>query len=243
MDSPNPALMRLYGTEDIYLAKIAGYDLSALPEDVARCVKVADAVPLLARLGMSVLNFELANSQHKADTAQSVEDAQQFEAKREFELAKMHQATDPMRQGEDYYVDHGMTRLASIAAGIGADMAKEGGIGDFATLAKTMGSKVLGAAKGLGGAVLRAPAAVAGGIGTVGGKALSGVGWKGQLALAGGTAAALYGGSKLINKADQAMRSEPAGPATYGGQVRGMGYSLPYGVNSYGVPQVGTSLG
>jgi hypothetical protein len=114
-------------------------------------------------------------------------------------------------------------------------MAKEGGIGDFTSLAKSFGAKASGALKGLGGV---GASAASNGMQ----KLTGGFGLKTNLALGAAAGAGLLGGSKLLNKATRVMGAEAAGPATYGGAVHGVGYVLPYGVNQYGQPQVGTSL-
>jgi hypothetical protein len=251
MNTPNPTLMQHYGTEDVFLAK------------------TADALPLLARLGMGILNFELASSSKKKDEEQKFEDALRYEAVREHEAAKMQQANEGLRHthapmllqaGSDVPVgwDEGMVRLASVAALAGADMAKEAGIGDFVTAAKTMGAKALPALKGFGQKALgtlksvgaaTAPAAgaapAAGDLITRGKKLLGGgLGLKTNLLLAGGTLGAGVLASKGISAGTRAMSREAPGPAVYGAPARGgIGYQIPYGVNQYGQPQVGTPLG
>lgn len=184
MNLPHPDLMRAYGTTDVFLQK------------------TADAMPLLARLGAAALNYEMAASQNRAMAEQKAEDDARYEAKREYELERARQMT-PM-----------MTRLASVAAAAGADaarMAKEAGVGDFAT----------GVVKGLG----------------TFGKNLKAGGLKKNLLLGGAGLATLYGGSKVINKTTRAMQKGPEGPATFGGQYRGVGYQPAAGVNEYGYPQ------
>lgn len=228
MHTPIPTLMQHYGTEDVFLSK------------------TADAVPLLARLGMGILNFELASSNKKSGREAEIENTMRAEALRELELQRMQQATAPLRGQASGAtpLDQGMTRLASIAAHTGADMAKEGGIGDFATMAKTFGSKAVGALKGLGGAgAAAAPAAGAGGglMKFLGG----GSGLKTNLALGGAVIGAGVLGSKALHAAGRSMGQQPYGGVapTYGGSTaRGMGVQLPYGVNQYGQPQVGTPL-
>lgn len=237
MNTPVPELMKQYGTEDVFLSK------------------TADAVPLLARLGASILNYKLvANNDEKA-REQRLEDELRYEAVREHELAKMRPATENLRHthapmflpaGSDVPVgyDEGMVRLASIATGVGADMAKEAGLGDFANFAKTMVAKVPGALKGLVNTTTSPTGAASTGL--IGGakRALTGgLGLKTNLALG----AAAVGGTMLASKAmgatGRAMSREQEGPPVYGGAVRGVGYQLPFGVNQYGQPQVGSPLG
>lgn len=229
MNTPHPALMARYGTEDVFLAK------------------TADAVPLLARLGMGILNFELASSNKTSGREAEIENTMRAEAIRELELQRMQQATAPLRGQASGAtpLDQGMTRLASIAAHTGADMAKEGGIGDFVTAAKAFGGKAMGALKGLGGAgAASAPAAAGAGGGLM--KFLGGgAGLKTNLALGGAVIGAGVLGSKAMHAAGRSMGQQPYGGVapTYGGATsRGTGVQLPYGVNQYGQPQVGTPL-
>lgn len=250
MNTPHSDLMKRYGTEDVFLAKTAG------------------AVPLLERLGMGILNYGLAASNKKDDENQRIENELRYEAIREHELARMQPATDNLRHtrapmmlpaGSDVPVgfDEGMVRLAFVAALAGGDMAKEGGIGDFVTAAKTMGAKALpalqsagqkamGALKSVGAAAsaTEAPSA-AGDLISRGKKFLGGgLGLKTNLALAGGTLAAATLASKGLSAGTRAMNSEAPGPAVYGmgHPSRNVGYQLPFGVNQYGVPQTGTPL-
>ncbi len=199
MNTPNPALMQRYGTEDVFLAKTAG-------------------VPLLASLMAGLFNAELAHSNQKGDQKARAEQALQQEALREYELAKLQQAEEALRYTP--VPDQAMVRLASIAADAGADLAKMGGIGTGAVPAA--GNLLAQGKKWLGG----------------------GLGVKTNLALAGGTLATGILASKAMHAGTQAMAKQPTTP-TYGmgHPVRGVGYQLPFGVNQYGQPQVGTPLG
>lgn len=228
MNTPIPSLMKQYGTEDVLLAKTAG------------------AEPLLARLGMSILNFALASSNQSGDVESAKKNEQKNEAVRQTALAEQQPARENLRHTQvpafveagsrlPPGLDEGMVRLASIAIATGADRAKTAGIGDFIMLAKSLGSKAMPALKSMGTA---APAA-AGGLGKFLG---GGRGLKTNLAL-GATA---VGGTMLASKAMAGagrVMSQEVAPATYGGPVRGIGTQLPNGVNQYGVPQVGTPLG
>lgn len=123
---------------------------------------------------------------------------------------------------EDNLVSHeAMARLASIGTDIGKDLAKEAGIGDFASgIGKLLGgakSAIQGAAKP-GGLLQQAksmkwklPAAAA----------VAGTGYLGYKAVKGG-----------LN-----YMSEEGRPANWG-----VGPRVPFGVNQYGYPQLGTPL-
>lgn len=199
--------MRCYGTEDVFLKKEAGS-------------------PLLTRLTTALLSIELARSAQNSIDEQQASDARAYEAERERKLEEMRLATDSFKTMEP-----SMVHVASIAAAAGADLAKEAGIGDFVSLAKSLGGKAISALNLKASTAARGAARLPGGLGL-----------KGNLALGGAAAAGLWGGSKLINKATQVMGSAPHGPATYGGAVNGVGYVTPYGVNQFGQPQAGTSL-
>jgi hypothetical protein len=212
MNTPVPLLMKHYSTEDVFLSK------------------TADGGSLLAQLTVGLLNLGMAESNEHALRKQLQDNDALYEAVRELELAKMRQATAPLK-GEASGAE--MTRLASVAAGAGADMAiKEAGIGDFVASAKALGTKAFGALKGLGADEPKAS-----------GKMLGRFGLKTNLAIGATGLGAAYLGSKAINAGTRELARTPQGPAVYGGQVRGMGYQLPYGVNQYGQPQVGTPLG
>ncbi len=107
-------------------------------------------------------------------------------------------------------------------------LAKQAGIGDFSGFMKG----VSGAVKQLG---VKAPAAEE----QVAAKAKRSfggpLGWKGNALLLGGTVGAGILASKAMRVAPQVLSQEEQ-PATYGaGQY---GYQVPYGVNSYGQPQI-----
>lgn len=154
MSLPNRTLMRHYGTERVFLEKEAG------------------AAPLLARLGMGVLNYEMARRSAERDEQQRAEDALRYEAQREYELAKMRPATENLRHTRAPLLvpanssmpvgwDEGMVRLASIAADTGADFAKEAGIGDMLIAAKSFAAPLASKAKNLFGGGLKAVGAAA----------------------------------------------------------------------------------
>lgn len=68
-----------------------------------------------------------------------------------------------------------------------------------------------------------------------------GLGVKGNLALGAGTLAAGTLAVKGVRSGLRHMREEPT-PQTFGPAEATPGYRLPFGVNSYGVPQLGTPL-
>jgi hypothetical protein len=200
MNAPNAALMEHYGTEDVFLGKTAG------------------EVPLLARLTAALLNAELAHSNQKGDEKAETDDSVRDEAVREYEASKLHQAEQGLRAASVPF-DPGMTRLASIAADVGSDMAKESGIG-------------LNAAPAAGNLLSSAKKFMTGGFGL-----------KTNLALGATAVGGTILASKALHKGTQALSKEPQ-TAVYGtGRPRGVGYQLPFGVNEYGQPQTGTSLG
>lgn len=196
MNAPNAALMEKYGT-----AKTAGEGA------------------LVARLLAAIINGELAHSNQKGDQKARQQDTDRDEAVREYEASKLHQAEQGLRAASVPF-DPGMTRLASIAVGIGADMAKSAGVGTSAIPA-------------------------AGNLLAQGKKFMSGgLGLKGNLALGGAAVGGTILASKALHKGTQALAREPQTPVYgMGHQVRGVGYQLPFGVNEYGQPQVGTPLG
>ncbi len=223
MNTPVPSLMKRYGTEEVFLEKAAG------------------AEPLLMRLGASLLNAELAHKTQQALSEQELENELYYRAAQEHQLAQLSQATNNLR-----HTDVPMVRLASIAAGTGADMAKVAGFGNFEALAKMVSAKIQPTFKGIAGAIKPAAGAApaAGNLLDRGKKYFGGgLGLKTNLALGGAAIGGTLLASKAMRGAGRAMASETAGPATYGGAVNGVGYQMPYGVNQYGQAQVGTPLG
>jgi hypothetical protein len=215
MNCPNSFLMKCYGTEDVFLEKTAG------------------EVPLLARLAAGLFNAELAHSNQKGDQRARLEAALQEEAARELELAKIREASAPLNGYRDdrgvgsargsmdqaIFRDPGMVRLASIAAGAGADLGKEAGIGTGAVPAAS--NLLAQGKKWLGG----------------------GLGLKANLALGAAGVGGTILASKAMHAGTRAMAKEPTTPSYgMGHSVRGVGYALPFGVNQYGQPQVGTPL-
>lgn len=241
--TPNTALMQRYGTESVFREKTAG------------------AASLLERLAGGLAGGLLGKNNQDAAAKQKMQAEMMNEMLRELELARIDQAGQllrhtPVPRFASSYVppgwDEGMVRMASAAAKVGADMAKEGGLGGFADFMKSMapalkgmGQKAMGAMGSLGGAAaIAAPTAGAATGSALGGiasklKGNLGLGWKGNLALAGAAAGGLYAGNKALQKGTQAMGTE-AGPATYGAGSHGS--QLPMGVNQYGQPQLGTPL-
>ena len=201
MNEPNVALMKCYGTSDVFKEKTAG------------------EVPLIARLAAMLINAELAHSNQKGDEKARLDDALREKALEEYELSRLQPATSALKH-TPVPVDESMVRLASIAVGIGSDLAKQAGIGTMA-----------------------APAAA--GLLSQGKKWLSGgLGLKTNLALgAAGVGGAILG-TKAIHAGTRAL-ANTNGPPVYGmgHPVRNVGYQIPFGVNPYGQPQIGTPLG
>jgi hypothetical protein len=189
--------MKQYGTADLFVEKVAG------------------TAPLLARLGMALLNYKLVEDGRTDDAKQRVEDELRQEARLELERAQMGQATQALKH-TPVPGDEGMTRLASIAADIGRDFAKKAGVAPIAGDLLARGKQML----------------------------TGGLGAKANLALAGGAIAAGTLATKGLQGASRVMAREPAGPAVFGmGRPSATaGYQIPFGVNQYGQPQAGTSL-
>jgi hypothetical protein len=258
MMSPNPELMRRYNTAAVFQEKLAG------------------AASLTERLAGGLLGYGAASyNQNEADKAKA-EGAAMTEMARELEMLKVDQyaqllrgtpvprfarpslpmrglpsgSIDDTQWNQD--LDDGAVRLASVAAGAGADMAKAAGLGDFAGFAKGLAAKAVsavgGALKPAAGAATQGiagaaksvltppPVGGAGGILAKGKQLLGGgLGLKTNLALGAAAAGSLYAGNKVIQGASHAAGST-AGPATYGGGSHG--YRLPMTVNSDGQPQL-----
>ena len=203
MNTPNPALMKQYGTGAVFKEK------------------TANNLPLLSRMGMALLNYQLSESGHQADREQVEEQNLKALALLELERQRMSQATQALRHtpvplmvaaGSDLPpgYDEGMVRLASVAVSVGSLLAKKAAPSLDVVDA---GKKYL-----------------------LGNKSLVRNVATGALAV-GGLAAAQKG----FNAASTAMQKEPR---LYGtGRIRSnVGYQMPYGVNEYGAPQVGTPL-
>lgn len=244
MSTPNATLMQRYGTEAI------------LQE------KMADGMSLLERIAGGLAGVALGRNNAQVQAKHKMQAEQMNEMLRELELARVDVAGQTLRHTPvprfaPSYIppgwDEGMVRMASVAARAGADMAKEAGLGGFsdfmkgiAPALKGVGAKASGA---IGSLAKAAPAAAPAGGGALAGMAAKGkdllggklgLGWKGNLALTGLAAGGLMLGNKGIQKATQVMGEEAGGPAVYGAGRRG--YQLPYGVNQYGEPQLGTPL-
>lgn len=227
---PNRELMRLYGTEDVFLEKQAGM------------------APLLARMGWGAARFEMG----KHDVAHAQEQKAQAEELNQIarELEPINQASEglrhtrapvfvapdmPRRGGrgmglEDVPVgmDEGMVRLASIAIEAGQTLAKQAGVGEMLmNFGKSLGPAA--AASGAAGA-----AGAGGGLMARLGKDLGGGKWKWKLPALAGGAAATFGAVKGLKAGLNWLGKEPT-PYSYN---QG-GPQLAYGVNQYGYPQLG----
>lgn len=220
MTSPHTALLQHYGTAGVFEKK-------------------ADGMSLLERLAGGVAGFTLGKNQTRVQAEQRAQAAQMNEMLRELELAQVDRAGQllrhtPVPRFAPSYIppgwDEGMVRTAAIAAQVGADMAKEAGLGGFVDFMKGVAPAMKSPAAA-GGLLDKSKALLNGKLG---------LGWKGNLALAGAAAGGLALGNRGINKTTQAMGAESEGPATYGGGRHGA--QLSYGVNQYGQPQLGTPL-
>jgi hypothetical protein len=95
-------------------------------------------------------------------------------------------------------------------------------------------------AKAAAGATTVAPAAA--GPALAKGKLLGPLGVKGNLLLAGGTAAAGMLGAHALRQGVRRLGRESQESTVFGAGGDGKGYALPFAVNAYGQPQLGTPL-
>lgn len=199
--SPHPQLMRRYHTEELYQQKLAGHP------------------PFLGPLTMAVANWQLAKNRQ----IEAAEQKRQAEILNEMFRAREHQqlsqALDSMSYSPLSYSS--MTRLASVAADAGGDLAKQAGVGNFmAGVGKLLGSGAK--ATQAAGPLARA------------GVTLNNLKWK--LPAAAAVAGTGYLGYKGMKAVGNYMNQE-AGPTNWGAGPR-----LAYGVNQYGQPQVGSQF-
>ena len=130
VSAPNQLLLDRYRTDGVF-AKLA-------------------AIPFVSpeQMAMGLLNFLMVRKNRDLDEQQELENVLRREATRELEASRMQQANGSLQHtrvpmllpaGSNVPAgwDEGMVRLASIAAGAGADLAKEGGIGF--SIAKSVG--------------------------------------------------------------------------------------------------------
>lgn len=146
MTTPNLKLMHAYDNEDVFAAKLAS------------------AENLVSRLSGAMFGWQMGRNV-QADIQTQHAKAQELNNQfRQIEYGNMGQVEDTMRYTP--VPDSAMERLASIAYGAGSDLAKLGGIGDFATgITKTLGSakwKLPAAAAALGAGALAAKGAKSG---------------------------------------------------------------------------------
>lgn len=200
MNAPNQLLMRAYGTEDVYQAKLAGGSSFYGP------------------MAAGLASYQWARNRQGEIREQRRQAEIMNQMFRHAERQKMQPADEALEFTPMPYST--MTRLASIAAEVGGDMAKRAGIGDFASSV----GKLVSGAKG---------ATQAGGLLQHAGS-LNSLKWKLPLAAAGLGAAALT--AKGV-KGGLNYMSQEAQPKNWG-----VGPSLAYGVNQYGQPQVGSSF-
>lgn len=231
MHAPNQALMALYDTAEVYLAKLANKRPS---------LTAALALPLL---GYGALR--LVQGQAGDDQGRSIQDNESIRTS-----ASAHNAGDVAAlRGQtsgpsvaDLFLQRAMAERPPADAGdYPLELFKEGA-GIAERLGRTFAKKagiggVLGSmGRSLAGVLNRAPQALASGAQSVAKPVLSrtpglgGGGWKakalvGGMALGGGYAA-LQGGKSLYN----------AGMAPAKVKVQGAGPALPRYVNQYGVP-------
>jgi len=199
MQEPNTLLTRAYGNEDVYQAKLAGEDYFE---------------PLV----MGLLNYGLGEHRQAVHAEQTRQAQMVNEEARRVEHEKFRPAEEALQYTPVPY--SAMTRLASVADGIGRDMAKQAGIGDFAN----------GIGKLLGGA--QGAAKATGFLQKAG--LTSGLKWKIPLALGALGAGSLA--AKGFKSGLNYLSQEPQ-PAQWG-----TGPRLANGVNQYGQPQVGSSF-
>ena len=212
MNYPNLALMRQYGTAGVFREKTAG------------------ATPFAARVAAAVFSGQMVSAAGHAMDLQRAEAHQLNEQFRLLEQRRLAPAVENLQHTRapmfvnaesDLPVgwDEGMVRLASIAHGVGSDMAKLA-IGIPAAAPKAAAPIAAAAAKPAGSLM----------------QGLLGNHWKakalGYGALLGGGYMALKGTNSTLG-----AMSRPAPPQNWGA-----GNQIPMGVNQYGYPQGGTPL-
>lgn len=187
--TPNPELVRRYGTQHVFLEKTAG------------------ELPLVARLSAALLSASYGHGVVKSQAEQRNEADLLNQAAEEVEKARLRPATSALQHtrspafiGNGFIdpslvpvgMDEGMVRLASIADASGRALVKVSGIGYTGMMA--------GAGKLLEKGVQKLP-----GLG----------GMKGSLALGAGVLGAGYAGTKLVKGGLKALGRE-GGPKNYG---------------------------
>jgi hypothetical protein len=206
--NPNPDLVEVYGTRDVFMAKTGG------------------ELPLVARLSAALFNASQGRREVRSAGEQRAEAELMTRAAEELEKERLRPATAALEhkrapaligrgfidpQAVPIGFDEGMVRLAHAS---GRALAKKAGIG----------GAYMGAAIGAG-------------------KAMQGFtqkllpGMKGNLALGGAVLGAGYLGAKAL-KGGLNLLSHESAPKNYGAG----NYQVPFGVNEYGRPQLGTPL-
>jgi hypothetical protein len=190
--------------------------------------KTAGELPLVARLSAALLAAGTGHAVVKSQAEQRSEAELLNLAAEELERGRLRPATSALQHtrspafiGKGFIdpslvpvgMDEGMVRLASMADRSGRALTKIGGIGT---------ALAAGAGKLLEKGVQKVP-----GLG----------GMKGSLALGAGVLGAGYVGTKAVRGGMKAFGNEGA-PKNYGAG----NYQVPFGVNEYGHPQLGTPL-
>lgn len=253
MNTPHPALLRHYGNEDVFKQKtagggalLAGLAAGVLNAGLAHSNQESDEWHRQQAEALNEAFRELELSRMRTATgplrgevsgaSPTQYNENDYPGFRRDADALTGRERSALSELEQPLFKAGMTRLASLMAGAGADLAKEAGL--MAAGAAAIERRLPGVAAG---AVKAAPPP-----GTVdllqkgvdGVKGRLGMGFKANALVAGGAVGATILGSKAVNKTTQVMGREAPGPANFGSG----GYQAPYGVNAYGQPQQGTSL-
>lgn len=193
--------------------------------DVFRA-KLAGELPLVASLAAALLNASMGRREVKSQAEQREQADLVNLAHEEFEKERLRPATSSLEHKRSpAFIGKGLIDPQAVPVGFDEGMVR---------LAQASG-RMLAKSAGLGGAYTGAA------IG--GGKLMQGVaqklmpGMKGSLALGAGVLGAGYLGMKGLKGGLNLLGGESA-PKNYGAG----NYQVPFGVNEYGRPQLGTPL-
>jgi hypothetical protein len=182
--------------------------------------KTAGELPLVARVSAALLNAGLGHAAVKSQGEQRDDAALMNLAAEDLEQRRLSPATQSLRHTHaPALIGRGFVDPAMVPVGFDEGMVR---------LAQASG-RVLAKLGGIGYTALAAKAG-----GTLG-KLMPGL--KGQLALGAGGVGAAYLGTKAVKSGLKAFGGESA-PKNYGAG----NYQVPFGVNEYGHPQLGTPL-
>lgn len=184
--------------------------------------KTAGELPLIGRLSAALFAAGVGHHLAKSQAEQRDEAELMTQAAEELERQRLGPATSTLKHTRSpTFIGQGFLDPALIPVGMDEGMVR---------LAHATG-RTLAKSAGIG-------TALAAGTGkALGGAAKSLGGWKGSLALGAGVIGAGVLGTKAFQGGMNAMKGE-TGSKNYGAG----NYQMPFGVNEYGHPQVGTPL-